>query len=139
MGSKLDIFVLENDITINLTQRSESAALLHLYVYSTKQIYDLNHKHAIYQRMLYDYVSLAIENKSTELRFGRTAEEIKSTIGAEPVAMSLYIRHKNHITNKILKPIFASIKPSEFELRRPFKALEYAKAEKKDLLQTSPS
>ena len=88
--------------------------------------YDLNHKHAIYQRMLYDYVALAMENNSAELRFGRTAEEIKSTIGAEPVAMNLYIRHKSRIKDKVLKPIFASIKPSEFELRKPFKALEYA-------------
>ena len=90
--------------------------------------YELNHKYAIYQRMLYDYVDLAIESNSTELRLGRTAEEIKSTIGAEPVEMTLYVRHKNQITNKFLKSIFSSIKPSEFQLRRPFKAVEYTKA-----------
>jgi hypothetical protein len=88
--------------------------------------YELNQTYGIYQRMLYDYVALAIENGCSELRFGRTAEEIKSTIGAEPINMKLYIRHKNKITNKILKSVFAGIKPSDFELRKPFKAVNYA-------------
>ncbi len=83
--------------------------------------YTLNHDYAIYQRMLYDYVELAIHSKSTELRFGRTAEEIKSTVGAKPVNMKLYIRHQNKIKNSLLKPVFGSITPSPFEQRNPFK------------------
>ena len=88
--------------------------------------YSLNQEHAIYQRMLYDYVELAINSKCKELRFGRTAEEIKSTVGAEPVNMKLYIRHQSSIKNSLLKPVFGSITPSSFELRNPFKA-EYQK------------
>lgn len=83
--------------------------------------YELNTKYALYPRMLYDFVSLAIDKKVKELRLGRTAEEIKSRMGAEPVNMKLYLRHTNSITNKLIKPILASIKPSSFELRRPFK------------------
>jgi predicted N-acyltransferase len=83
--------------------------------------YEKNQEYAIYQRMLYDYVELAINKKCKELRFGRTAEEIKSTIGAMPKDMTLYIRHKNSLTNKLLKQVFQSIKPSPFELRNPFK------------------
>jgi predicted N-acyltransferase len=85
--------------------------------------YDLNQQHAIYQRMLYDYVALAINERCTELRFGRTAEEIKSTIGALPVNMKLFIRHQNKIKNSLLKPVFGSMIPSPFELRNPFKAV----------------
>jgi len=84
--------------------------------------YELNQQYAIYQRMLYDYVALAISESCTELRFGRTAEEIKSTIGAQPVNMKLFIRHQNKIKNSLLKHVFGSIIPSPFELRNPFKA-----------------
>lgn len=84
--------------------------------------YELNYTHAIYQRMLYDFVDLTIKSGLKELRLGRTAEEIKSCIGAEPMDMKLYLRHRNHISNKLLAPIIATITPSEFELRYPFKA-----------------
>ncbi len=84
--------------------------------------YDYNHKHAIYQRMLYDFVDLAIASGCRELRLGRTAEEIKSCVGAKPVNMKLYVRHRNAITNKLISPVVSKIKPSAFELRKPFRA-----------------
>jgi len=84
--------------------------------------YSVNHSYALYQRMLYDYVDLAIKVKAKELRLGRTAEEIKSTIGAIPVKMMLYIRHQSKIKNTILKPVFGSLTPRTFEQRNPFKA-----------------
>ncbi|MFT5724738.1 MAG: putative N-acyltransferase [Bacteroidia bacterium] len=89
--------------------------------------YDLNHSHAIYQRMLCDFIKYAIECGAKELRLGRTAEEMKSTLGAEPIEMKLYVKHKNHITNKLVKPIVSQITPSKFELRKPFKAVLYQK------------
>jgi hypothetical protein len=85
--------------------------------------YELNQEHAIYQRMLYDYVAVAIERKCKEVRFGRTAEEIKSTVGALPVNMTLTIRHRNALKNVLLKFLFGSITPSSFEQRNPFKAI----------------
>lgn len=87
--------------------------------------YTHNHTHAVYQRMLCDFIKYAIDSKMKSLRLGRTAEEMKSTLGAEPVPMKLYVKHKNTITNKLVKPIVGQIKPSKFELRRPFKALFY--------------
>ncbi len=85
--------------------------------------YELNQEYAIYQRMLYDYIELAIIRNCNELRFGRTAEEIKSSVGAVPVPMKLFIRHRNLIANRILRAIVGTIKPSEYELRRPFKQI----------------
>ncbi len=83
--------------------------------------YTYNKEHDIYQKMLYDYVALAISNKTKELRLGRTAEIIKSCVGAKPVEMKLYVRHGNSVSNTILKPLVELISPSEYEVRNPFK------------------
>lgn len=84
--------------------------------------YDKNAEHAVYQRMLYDLVKDCIDSGAGELRLGRTAEQIKSCLGAEPIHMELYLKHKNTLSNKLLRPLVDSISPSEFELRMPFKA-----------------
>ena len=71
--------------------------------------------------MLYDFVSLAIIHKKGELRLGRTAETSKSGVGAIPVEMKLFAKHRNLLPSKLLQPLISSIKPNEFELRKPFK------------------
>lgn len=83
--------------------------------------YSCNKEYALYQRMLYDFVDLSIQLGAHELRLGRTAELIKSSVGAEPVNMKLYIKHRNNFSNKLLIPFIASISPSKFELRPPYK------------------
>ena len=83
--------------------------------------YEFNKKHKLYQRQLFDFVDLAIEKGQRELRLGRTAETIKSVVGAVPVAMKLYARHRNCISTNLLKPLISSIKPNEAEIRKPFK------------------
>lgn len=83
--------------------------------------YTFNKPYAVYQRMLYDYVDLAISKKVNELRLGRTAEIIKSCVGAKPVEMKLYVRHGNSISNTLLKPLVELISPNEYEIRHPFK------------------
>lgn len=83
--------------------------------------YTYNKEYALYQRMLYDFVELAIQIKANKLYLGRTAELIKSSVGAEPVDMQLYVKHRNSFSNKLIKPLINTIKPSEYELRPPFK------------------
>ena len=83
--------------------------------------YNYNVGYCIYQRMLYDYVEQALACGAKELQLGRTAEQIKSTIGAIPMNMKLYAKHRSSVPNLLLKPIIRSIAPSEFELRQPFK------------------
>ncbi len=83
--------------------------------------YSLNSEFAIYQRMLYDFVDLAIQRRCNEIRLGRTAEEIKSSIGAVPIPMKLFIKHHKFIQNWILKSIISKTRPSDFGLRKPFK------------------
>jgi len=83
--------------------------------------YDLNRTHGIYQRMLYDYIDIAIQKKLEVVNFGRTASEIKSSVGAIPEHLTIYIRHKKSITNKFLKLFLLRIQPTEFNQKFPFK------------------
>ena len=83
--------------------------------------YELNKQYAIYQRMLYDYIKIAIDNKIEILNFGRTASEIKSSVGAVPQHLTVYIRHKKSIRNKFLKLFLLKIQPTEFKQKLPFK------------------
>ena len=84
--------------------------------------YNFNKELSVYQRILYDYVEQSLNFKSKELHLGRTAEMIKSSIGAIPMNMKLYARHRKSVPNLLLKPIIQSISPSDFELRKPFKS-----------------
>lgn len=83
--------------------------------------YDFNRSHGIYQRILYDLVQLAIEKQVKRLHFGRTASEIKSNFGAKAVHMECYVRTKNSISNKIIKPLVKQISTPDFIERNPFK------------------
>lgn len=83
--------------------------------------YDLNRNYAIYQRMLYNYVEVAIEKKLEILNFGRTASEIKSSVGAKPQGLTMYLRHKKGLTNHILKLFLTHVQPTPFHQHFPFK------------------
>lgn len=86
--------------------------------------YQLNRKHAIYQRMLYNYINIAINKKLKIINFGRTASEIKSSVGAVPQDLTIYIRHKKHLKNKILKLFLQRVQPTPFQQKFPFKTLK---------------
>jgi predicted N-acyltransferase len=85
--------------------------------------YQLNREYAIYQRMLYDYIEIAIQKKIKTLNFGRTASEIKSSVGATPQDLTMYLRHKKSITNRILKLFLQRVQPTPFQQKTPFKTL----------------
>jgi hypothetical protein len=84
--------------------------------------YSVNFDYAVYQRLLYDYVEQAIDKNVKELHLGRTSELIKSALGAEPVDMKLYAKHKAPLSHLLMSSILHFISPSTFELRKPFKA-----------------
>ncbi|WP_252191117.1 GNAT family N-acetyltransferase [Polaribacter sp. Q13] len=86
--------------------------------------YQLNREYAIYQRMLYDYIEIAIDKKLKTINFGRTASEIKSSVGAVPQDLTMYLRHKKTIKNKILKLFLQRVQPTPFQQKFPFKNLE---------------
>lgn len=83
--------------------------------------YSLNKDLCLYQRMLYDVIKFAIENDLKELHFGRTAPEVKSTVGAIPHPMYGYLKYRNPIINAIMGVFAKRLKPREYTLRNPFK------------------
>ncbi|MES2622380.1 MAG: GNAT family N-acetyltransferase [Bacteroidota bacterium] len=77
----------------------------------------------LYQHMMYDMIQLGIEKRAERLHFGRTAPEIKSTIGATPSPMYGYIKHRNSLFNFfVARPYTANLKPKDYVFRNPFKA-----------------
>jgi predicted N-acyltransferase len=86
--------------------------------------YQLNRTHAIYQRMLYTYIEIAIDKKLKTINFGRTASEIKSSIGAVPQDLTMYLRHKKTIKNRILKLFLQRVQPTPFQQKFPFKKIK---------------
>ena len=83
--------------------------------------YANNKDYAIYPRILNDYVRLGIETKSDQINLGRTASEIKSTLGATPKALTCYCKHKRSIPNQILKPFIKNAHIKSFRQHSPFK------------------
>ena len=76
----------------------------------------------LYLNMLYNMTQFGIENQFKKIIFGRTALEIKSSIGAKPVIMSGFIYHTNKWINRILPKIFPNLEPSlVWQQRHPFK------------------
>ena len=84
---------------------------------------DLQHKHQMYLNMLFKMASFGIENKFKTVVFARTAMEIKSSIGAKPYTMHVYLKHTNNfIANTLLKFIVRYMNPiKEWQERHPFK------------------
>lgn len=83
--------------------------------------YSFNKEYAIYQKMLYEYIDIAINQKLDQINFGRTASEIKSSVGAKPKDLTMYLRHKKGFTNQILKLFLQRIQPTPFKQKKPFK------------------
>lgn len=88
---------------------------------------ELQQEYQVYLNMLYDMAIFAIENKFKNIVYARTAMEIKSSIGAKPNTMHIYLKHTNNfIANTSLKCIVKYLNPvKEWTERNPFKpALE---------------
>lgn len=83
--------------------------------------YALNKTYAIYPRILNDYVRLGIEVGATKINLGRTASEIKSTLGAQPYELTCYCRHKRYLPNLVLKPFIANAQIKTYKQHQPFK------------------
>lgn len=83
--------------------------------------YSLNKTYAIYPRILNDYLRIGLEQNAQKINLGRTASEIKSTLGAQPKPLTCYIRHKYLFQNKLMKPFVRNIKIKSFRQHQPFK------------------
>ncbi|WP_298755511.1 GNAT family N-acetyltransferase [uncultured Psychroserpens sp.] len=83
----------------------------------------LQHQHQMYLNMLFDMASFGINHEYNEVIFARTAMEIKSSVGAKPHNMHIYLKHTNNvIANTVLKLVVKYANPiREWDERHPFK------------------
>lgn len=78
----------------------------------------------LYLNMLYDMTALAILQGFRKIVFGRTALEIKSSVGATPETMIGIMRHSNKAINYFLPFFFNYLEPKvNWKERSPFKQL----------------
>lgn len=78
----------------------------------------------LYLNMLLDMVEYGIEQQFSTIIFGRTALEIKSTIGAIPEEIYGMIKHNNKFVNALVPKLFPYLEPkSEWIQRNPFKKI----------------
>lgn len=83
--------------------------------------YSINKEYDLYQNILYRFIDRAIASGKTHLNLGRTAAEIKSTVGAKAHDLVCYIRPQNTISQIVLKPFISFLQPTEWVPRNPFK------------------
>ncbi|WP_415034041.1 8-amino-7-oxononanoate synthase [Flavobacterium sp.] len=76
----------------------------------------------LYLNMLYDMIAYSINKGFSRIIFARTALEIKSSVGAEPVPMFGFIQHSNPLANRFLSKLFQYFEPEMvWQQRHPFK------------------
>lgn len=82
-----------------------------------------NRQHQLYLNMLLDMVRHSIEKVDVgQIVFGRTALEIKSSIGAKPEEMYCYAQHYNPVFNLLIGWLIRKFDPKiEWTPRHPFK------------------
>lgn len=76
----------------------------------------------LYLNMLYDMIECGISLKFEKIIFGRTALEIKSSVGAIDTPMFGFMRHSQPLINQFLGQIFNYLEPvTTWKRRSPFK------------------
>lgn len=83
--------------------------------------YSANKQFSLYQNMLYDYIESGIEAQTRSIDFGRTAMEIKSTIGAIPEESHVLVKLRNPILNGLACLLMDSSTPDPWIQRHPFR------------------
>ena len=96
--------------------RSIKIHIINRYFLETNQVFR--------KLLIYDYIQIAISKKIKLINFGRTASEIKSSVGAIPQDLTIYLRHKKSIPNKFLRLLLTNFEATPFSQKTPFKAKE---------------
>lgn len=96
--------------------------------------YDQNKQFDLYQNLLYCAINEGIEHGCRCVNLGRTASEIKTTVGAKAQDLICYIKPQNTVSKLILKPFISFLQPAEWTPRNPFKEEGSEKNETKSVL-----
>lgn len=83
---------------------------------------EVNKERQLYLNMLFDMISLSINVGVDRIIFGRTAMEIKSSVGAEPQYMQFYLQYQNALINACVPLVYNMLEPEvEWVQRNPFR------------------
>lgn len=82
--------------------------------------YNFNNEYKLYHKMLFDFVEYGINQKVDSIDFGRTATEIKSTLGAIPIPMKNFIKLNNRFINVFIHKILKNFSIAPYTIRHPF-------------------
>jgi hypothetical protein len=84
--------------------------------------YDLNQEFQLYQNILYQNIEAALKHGKTKVNLGRTAAEIKTTVGAVAQDLVCYVKPQTTISKWIMNPFIRFLQPGEWTPRNPFKS-----------------
>jgi hypothetical protein len=83
--------------------------------------YEANLRLDLYQNILYAVINEGISHKCRRVNLGRTAAEIKTTVGARPFNLICYIKPQNTISRLIQRPFISFLQPAKWTPRNPFR------------------
>jgi len=87
--------------------------------------HEVNREYQVYLNILYSIIDMAFYHRMNSINFARTALEIKSSVGAVPCDLSIYLRHRNRISGYVMKFVFEYLTPDEeWQPRSPFKNMD---------------
>lgn len=112
-------YYLNNELVSFVCLFHVDEATLHVHYIGLN--YEVNKAYKLYNRMLLDFVKFGIEKHKKFIHFGRTATEIKTTVGAKPYPLLAYLKMNNSLMNILLPSFLKRIKPAAFIARNPFK------------------
>lgn len=83
--------------------------------------YQKNEQYKLYNFILYKMIEKGYEHQKKMVCLSRTAQEIKSTLGAKPVKVYNYLKVNNSVVNKLVPMFLEKLKPEVWQERNPFK------------------
>ncbi|MEM1359834.1 MAG: hypothetical protein AAGF89_16635, partial [Bacteroidota bacterium] len=113
-------YFTEGDELVGFTSSVANGSVLHAHYLGLED--DYKYSHHLYHNMLFDLLEEGIEGGFATLDYGRTALEIKSSIGAKPIDYACLLKTRQNWVNKLV-PIFtpAVYRAHEWTPRNPFK------------------
>jgi hypothetical protein len=92
--------------------------------------------HAIYQRMLVEFIRMGIQCDCGRINMGRTALDIKSSVGALPQRLQCDVRFRNPLFHAMVSRYTRGFDPAELVLKKAWKADAYAKGRHSEIHAT---
>ena len=83
-----------------------------------------NKSHALYQRMLLEFIQWGLREGCSGVNLGRTALDIKASLGAEPQRLVLHERMKNPLVHRLARWAARASAPKQPPLKRAWKEAE---------------